>query len=151
MCAILILALLLVVVLIGFLIFVKTAVILLPWSLSAAALAMLTGVLVGRFVLQSAKPQFAMPVSIAATFVLTLALGYSACSLVPPKVPPAAPPKHDLRDAFDLPRPSQEKLEQHIPTHLAIAALLSAAAVTLFWPAVVRRNDDLATSATPDP
>jgi len=150
MCAILLLAAVIVVVIVAFVVFVQTAMILLPWSLSAGALAVLLGLLLGKLLSRSAVPQIAMPAGLFATAVLTLTIGYLGCSLIPPQVPPAPQRTGDLRDAFEMPPPSQEKLNEHIPTHLTIAAMLSATALAVLWPVVVSHRGDETAVTFPD-
>lgn len=133
MCFVLALALLLALVLVALVVFVKTALFLLPWSLPAAALATLVAVLIGTLARKSERPELALPLSLPTAFLLTLALAYLGCQVVPPEVASSG-----TRSVLDMPAPSQETLDDHLPVHMTIAALASTAVVAFLFVVVLR-------------
>jgi hypothetical protein len=113
-------------------VFVKSALILLPWTITAMVLAGLSGVALGKLVDHSRK--LAAIVGIISSLVLTIAFGYLGYWLIPPTAPPQ---KQGYEILLALPEPSQADLRQMLPIHLTISAVLSALVVSSYfyrWP-----------------
>ncbi len=103
-------------------VFVKSAAILLPWTMSAAILACVAAVVLGRLLCRRWGTG-AVTVFVS-SLVLTFTLGYLGYWLSPPKVPPHVP-KQGLEALTEFPEPSQTDVENALPIHLLIAGVLS--------------------------
>lgn len=103
--------------------FVKTALIALPYTLSAAILSVIAGLAAHRFTVGDAVKR-SIYCGIAA-IALTFGLGYVFKSAIP--INPV-PKKADL---MSFPEPDLEKINEHFPSHLAIWSLLAGCTTTL--------------------
>jgi hypothetical protein len=101
--------------------FAKSGQILLPWTISAAVLAALVSIGLGKLVGRSRARSAA--ISVASTIVLTFALGYAGYWLIPPTPPPQ---EQGLEALVKAPEPTGQDLRQMFPIHLGIAAILGA-------------------------
>ena len=122
MCLVMILGFLLMLALVAF---AKSAAVLLPWTISAAVLAALSGMGFARLV-GGSKARGAA-VGGLSCFVLTFALGCLGFWLIPPKAPPAL--KRGEEQLFSLPEPTKEDLKSFLPIHLAIVGVISTTIV----------------------
>ena len=105
-------------------VFVKSAIVLLPWTVTASALGGLLGLAVGKGLLQRVERGAAHGASFATSFVLTYIFGYVGWWLNPPT---AAPQPSNWWDALmTMPQPSQADLWDTFPVHLGIAGIVAA-------------------------
>jgi hypothetical protein len=125
MCLTVILAVLLVLLL---LVFMKSAVLLAPWTMTAAILAVVSGIGLGKLVSRS-KGSGAV-VCVVSTLMLTFAFGYLGYWLLPPTAPPSKP---GLQGLVEGPEPTQGDLWQMFPVHLAIVSIIGAIVVSGVW------------------
>jgi hypothetical protein len=105
--------------------FVKSALLLLPWTLTAGVLAGVAGIGLGKQAGRSRAS--ATAVRVGTTLLLTFAFGYLACWLVPPTAPA---PKQGVEALLEVPEPRQADLWQMLPVHLGIVSVLSALVVS---------------------
>jgi hypothetical protein len=119
MCLIMLCGFVLMVVLVGF---IKSAQILLPWTVGAAVLAGLCAVGLGRLV--GGPKARGRAVAALSAFGLTMGFGYLGYWLMPPKAPPQ---KQGVELMVEMPEPTQKDLHEILPIHLAISAIISAA------------------------
>ncbi len=108
--------------------FVKSALILLPWTITAAVLAGLSGMGLGMLAKTSRASGTA--ISVLSSFGLTFGFGYLGNWLIHPLAPEQ---KHGLEAVLDLPNPSQADLSNMFPIHLGITAVLCALVVSRLW------------------
>ena len=108
--------------------FVKSALFLLPWTITAAVLAGLSGMGLGRL-LKDSRPSGAA-VSVFSSFGLTFGFGYLGYWFINPLAPEQ---KHGLEALLDLPNPTQADLSNMFPIHLGITAILCALVVSRLW------------------
>jgi hypothetical protein len=109
-------------------IFVKSAFLLLPWTITAAVIAGLSGI--GLGILAGRSRASGSAVSVVSSFALTIGYGYLGYWLVPPTAPPQ---KQGLDFLLQGPEPKQEDLWQLLPIHLAIVAIIVALIVSRLW------------------
>lgn len=108
--------------------FVKSALILLPWTITAAVLAGLSGM--GLAMLTKKSRATGATVSVLSSFVLTFGFGYLGYWFIRPLAPSQ---KHGWEAVLDLPNPSQADLTNMFPLHLGITAILCALVVSRLW------------------
>lgn len=125
MCLLLILAFLILLLLI---LFVKSAVILLPWTLSAMVLGGLSGIALGKLTTQSNRK--GILIGVVSSMILTLTFGLAFYYLAPPKPPP---PNEGWEVLLETPEPTQEDLQKMFPIHLGIVSVLGAIFVSASW------------------
>ena len=101
--------------------FVKSAVILLPWTVPATILAALSGMQVGQRLGRTPSARAAL--GVVATLALACAFGYLAYWLIPPMAPP---PKQGWDVLLEPPEPASRDLWQMFPIHLTIWAAVAA-------------------------
>ena len=134
MCVIGLIVLLLIMVIMAVLAFVKTALIALPWTISATILGVLAGVLLTFWTIHESR-QRTIYASLL-SMVITFAAGYVLLWLVPIE----APPQHEgIEKLMELPVPTLDVIQQHFPVHLGIWSLLGGAASALGISAIQRR------------
>ena len=96
-------------------IFIKSALVVLPWTATATVVAGLAafqlGIRVGR------TPARRAAMGALGTLALAFAFGYLGYGVVPPSVPP---PKKGFAELTELPEPTADDLRQMFPIHLAI-------------------------------
>lgn len=115
-------------ILLSLVIFVKSALLLLPWTGTAVVLAGLSGVQLGKLAGRSQASRAA--VSVASSLVLTVAFGYLGYWLLPPAAPPQ---KQGLQELLEFPDPTQADLLQMLPIHLAIVGVMGSLVVSRWW------------------
>jgi hypothetical protein len=120
--------LLAVLIIIGLALFAKSGQILLLWTIAAMVLAALAGLGLRKLAGRSRGSRAA--VSAVTTLVLTMAFGYLGYWLVQPTLPPQ---KQGIEAILQGPQPTQVDLQQMLPIHLGIAAILGALLVSLLW------------------
>lgn len=108
--------------------FVKSAWILLPWTITATAVAGLSGLGLARLAGRSRSA--GATISIVSTIALTYGFGYFGYWLLPPKAPPE---KQGFDQLLQLPDPGQDVLWQMLPYHLTICAAIGAMVVSRLW------------------
>ena len=94
--------------------FVKSAVILLPWTATSTILAALAALQLGKWLGRTSRERAA--VGVVGTLALAFAFGYLGYWLIPPVAPPATKGLAALAD----PEPTAEDLWGIFPIHLAI-------------------------------
>jgi hypothetical protein len=121
--------------------FVGTAQVVLPWTITAAVLAILAALGIARG--GAAQPELAKklaPVSRLSAFALTFAFGYLGCLMFPPSVAalPQRDPQREMMEALVIPRirPTQEDLWQMLPFHLGVAGACALTATMVLAPLV---------------
>jgi hypothetical protein len=102
--------------------FIKSAQILLPWTVGAAVLAGLSAAGLGRLV--GGSKARGRAVAALSAFGLTMGFGYLGYWLMPPKAPLQ---KQGIEVMLEMPEPTKKDLFESLPIHLAIAAIISAA------------------------
>ncbi|MFT3882785.1 MAG: hypothetical protein QM703_24420 [Gemmatales bacterium] len=122
-------------------IFVKSALVLLPWTISAGVLAGLSGVGLGKVVGRTKVT--GATISVLASFALTIVFGYLGYWLI---TPPGAAPKQGLEQLLTMPEPTQKDLLEMLPIHLVIVGIITAIIVSRVW---YRWSPDL--NLLPDP
>jgi hypothetical protein len=115
-------------------IFLKSAALVLPWTMGASLAAAIAAVSLHRLA-RRRRPRGAAPFGLLA-FVLVWGFGYAAYALAPPK---AGPAKQGLEALFALGEPNQADIEQMFPIHLGI------------WSVVVGLVVGMGLSRTPAP
>lgn len=99
--------------------FVKTAIAVLPWTVSAMLTSVVIGVLVGRSLVGDLAKR-AIVASIL-TSVLTFGTGYGLAMAIPFKAPAPLEPGENL---VKFPQPTIEQIREHFPRHLLIWSLI---------------------------
>ena len=103
--------------------FIKTAMILLPWTMLATGLGSLAAYLVGA---KANLPPNSRPLVGGGTaLVLVLVLGHAGVAIIPPKVPPRQ------NNNFDLVQPKHADLAGLTPIHLGVSAVIGAVGVAM--------------------
>jgi hypothetical protein len=105
-------------------VFMKSAVILLPWTASSTILAGLAALQLGKWL--GLTPGARAAVGAQGTLALTFAVGYLAYWLIPPVAPPE---KTSWAALWVVPEPTAHDLWQMFPIHLAIWAVAAATVV----------------------
>lgn len=101
--------------------FVKSAMILLPWTATSTILAGLIALQLGKWLGRTPRSQAA--VAGLGTLALSFAIGYLAYSVRPPGVPPQPA---GLAALLEAPEPTAQDLWHMFPVHLAIWAIMAA-------------------------
>lgn len=109
-------------------VFVETAVVVLPWTVTATLVAAILAVQFAK--IQGRDSRHRASIAAIATFALTLALGFLGYAAIPP----SAPSSPDARRAvlWGLPETTREEVRRMFPVHLSIWAL-GGASVSGIW------------------
>jgi hypothetical protein len=108
--------------------FAKSALVLLPWTITAAVLAGLCGIGLGR--LAGLSRPIGAVLSVVTSIILTLVFGFLGYRLVPPTPPP---PKEGLEALVSAPEPTRQDIRDMLPVHLCIVAVVGAMVVARIW------------------
>ena len=109
-------------VLLAIIAFVKTAVIALPWTLSATVLGTLAGTSLTSWTLTD--PQRRWVLACILSIAITFGAGFALVWAWPMEAPPQP---QGMENLVELPVPTQEVIDKHFPCHLGIWSLLSGA------------------------
>ncbi|MFO0812610.1 MAG: hypothetical protein U0796_05295 [Gemmatales bacterium] len=109
-------------------VFIKSAMVLLPWTITAGVLAGLTGLGLGK--LSRGSKSLKLGIGMACSLVLTVVYGYFGYMLIKP---PGAVPRQGIEQLLTLPDPTQDDLWQMLPVHLAIVGIITAVIVSRYW------------------
>lgn len=106
-------------------IFVKSAIVLLPWTVTASALGGLSGLALGKAGIQRFESA-AQGVCFAVSFVMTYLLGYLGWWLIPPTEPSQPNRSNWWEVLMTFPEPKRQDLWNMFPVHLGIAGVVAA-------------------------
>jgi hypothetical protein len=117
--------------------FVKSALILLPWTATSALLAGWAAYQLGK---GGDTEGERVTIGVVATLVLAFAFGYLGYVMI---TPTARPPRHGLEAVLEFPEPAAADLWQAFPVHLTIWAAVVACVVGR-WCYRYRRETEVA-------
>lgn len=122
MCIVGLIVVLLAIVLLAVITFVKTAVITLPWTISATVLGALAGTSLTFWTLTDPQRRWVMACILS--IAMTCGAGFTLVWAVPMEAPPQP---QGMENLIDLPVPTQVMIDEHFPYHLGIWSLFSGA------------------------
>lgn len=122
MCIVGLVLVLLAMVLLAIIAFVKTAVIALPWTISASVLGIVVGTSLAFWPVTDPRRRWVLACILS--IVITFGAGFALVWIVPMEAPPQP---QGMENLVELPVPTQEIIDQHLPYHLGIWSLFSGA------------------------
>ena len=124
MCLITLVAAMILIALLGIVSFVKTAVIVLPWTALSAVIAAAVSIAAVRRLVPEAT--WRIGISMLTACLMTIAIGYLTWSLFPIQYEPA-----ESVNPLEWPEPTAEQVIKHFPRHLFAWSMISAAGTAI--------------------